>query len=136
MSESILTSTKKILGLEEDYTAFDFDVLTHINTAFSKLNQLGVGPVDGYQIEDAAATWDAFLGSNPKYNMVKTYVYLVVRSFFDPPQSSIANTMMKEQIEQFEWRLNALREETEWVEPDPDDLLLDDEEVVLDGGVP
>jgi hypothetical protein len=134
MSESILTSTKKILGLEEDYTAFDFDVMTHINTAFSKLNQLGVGPEQGFQIEDDTATWDAFLGSNLKYNMVKTYVCLVVRSFFDPPQSSIANTMMKEQIEQFEWRISILREETDWVDPDPDVPDSDDELLVLDGG--
>lgn len=117
MSDSILQSTKKILDIEETYTAFDFSVMTHINTAFSKLNQLGVGPEVGFEIVDADATWDTFLASNPKYNMVKTYVYLVVRSLFDPPQSSIANTMMKEQIEQFEWRLNALREETDWVDP-------------------
>lgn len=117
MSESILQSTKKILDIEESYDAFDFSVMTHINTAFSKLNQLGIGPEAGFEIVDAEATWDTFLASNPKYNMVKTYVYLVVRSLFDPPQSSIANTMMKEQIEQFEWRLNTLREETEWVDP-------------------
>lgn len=134
MSDSILTSTKKILNLEESYTAFDFDVMTHINTAFAKLNQLGVGPEQGFQIEDATATWSDFLGSNLKYNMVKTYVYLVVRSFFDPPQSSIANTMMKEQIEQFEWRINVLREETDWVDPDPDIPIDDDAVVVLDGG--
>jgi hypothetical protein len=58
----------------------------------------------------------------------------VVRSFFDPPQSSIANTMMKEQIEQFEWRISILREETDWVDPDPDVPDSDDELLVLDGG--
>ena len=134
MSDSILNSIKKNLNLEESYTAFDFEVITQINTAFSTLNQLGVGPVGGFEIEDATPTWSDFLGSNSKYNMVKTYVQLVVKSIFDPPQSSIANTMMKEQIDRFEWRINVLREETDWIDPDPTVPSDEDNVVVLDGG--
>ena len=133
MTESILTSTKKILGLDASYTAFDLDILTHINSAFSTLNQLGIGPEDGYAIEDDDATWDAFFGTNLRYNSIKTYVYMSVKMVFDPPPSSYAVTAMKEQKQELEWRLNVVREQTEWVDPDPDDV---EEDEILDGGSP
>lgn len=130
MSDSILTSTKKILGMDEDYTAFDLDVLMHINSVFSTLNQLGIGPEGGFYIEDAAATWASYTNGDPNLNSVKTYVYLKVRLIFDPPTSSYAMSAMQEQIREFEWRLNAYREDIAWVNPDPD---LEDD-IVLDGG--
>lgn len=120
MSDSILKNTKKILGIGEDYTAFDVDVLTHINSAFSTLNQLGLGPVDGFSVEDETTTWDTFLADDPKLNSVKTYVYLRVRLIFDPPATSYAIDSFKEQIKELEWRLNTNREATGWVDPDPE----------------
>ena len=117
MSTSILSSTKKALNLAEDYTAFDPDIIMHINSVFSTLNQLGVGPVNGFMIEDKEATWEAFLGDDPRLNHVKTYVYLRVRMLFDPPQTGFHTEAMKEQIRELEWRLNAQREDTEWVNP-------------------
>jgi hypothetical protein len=132
VAESILTSTKKILGLDVSYTVFDLDILTHINSAFSTLNQLGIGPEDGFAIVDATATWDAFIGSNLKYNSVKTYVYLKVRLVFDPPQTSYLIESLAKQAHELEWRLNAVREETEWVDPDPAPIT----DTVLDGGEP
>ena len=70
MSKSILTSTKKILGIAEDYTAFDLDIITHINSVFTTLQQLGVGPVEGFMIEDALPTWEHFLGDDKRLNSV------------------------------------------------------------------
>lgn len=139
METSILTSTKKILGLDEDYTAFDPDIITHINTAFSILAQLGVGPVQGFMIEDAEAVWEDFIGTDNRYNMVKTYVWLKVRQLFDPPTTSYLITAFDEQVRELEWRINSYREETEWVDPDPDppDLYDDSlwgEPVPVDGG--
>lgn len=122
MSDSILTSTKKILGIAEDYTAFDMDVLTHINTAFSTLNQLGIGPTDGFFVEDAGAVWSDFLGDDPRLNGVRTYVYLRVRVLFDPPSTSFHLNAVQEQIRELEWRLNTYREETQWVPPIPPSL--------------
>lgn len=133
MENSILTSTKKILGMESGYTAFDLDVITHINTAFSTLNQLGIGPADGYMIEDATPTWDAFFGTNKKYNSIRTYVHLFVKLIFDPPQTSYLITAMEKQKDELTWRLSTVREETDWVDPDPDDLP-SDEDFVIDGG--
>lgn len=131
METSILTSTKKILGLAEDYTAFDLDVITHINAVFGTLNQLGIGPELGFMIEDASKTWDDFLDNPLLLNPVKSYVYLRVKLLFDPPQTSFHINAMNEQIQQLEWRLNVQRESTEWVDPNPDDS----EDLILDGGV-
>lgn len=120
MEQSILLSTKKILGLPADYTVFDHDVITHINTAFSILTQLGVGPINGYMIEGAEEMWDEFLPPlDPQYNPVKTYVYLKVRQLFDPPQTSYLISAVDNQVRELEWRLNVHREETAWVDPDP-----------------
>lgn len=123
MEQSILTSTKKILGLAVDYTAFDLDIITHINAAFSTLTQLGVGPADGFMIEDASAEWYDYIENDPQLNTIKSYVFLKVRQLFDPPATSYLITAMEKQIQEFEWRLNVNRESTEWVDPDPIILL-------------
>lgn len=117
MSDSILTSTKKALGLDENYTAFDPDIIMHINSVFSTLTQLGLGPEDGFMIEDSTATWDDFLDGDLKSNSVKTYMYLRVRMIFDPPVTSFHLSAIKEQFQELEWRLNVVREETAWVDP-------------------
>ena len=120
MEQSILTSTKKVLGIAEDYTAFDLDIITHINTAFSTLTQLGVGPAAGFAIEDNVAVWTDFYADDLQYNAVKSYVFLRTRMLFDPPQTSYLITAMEKQIQELEWRLNVHREETDWVDPDPE----------------
>lgn len=107
---SILTTTKKILGLEELYTAFDLDVTTHVNTAFSVLSDLGVGPEEGFFIEDATAEWEDLTIPADQLNMVKTYIYLKVRFLFDPPGTSFLLEAMSNQIKELEWRLNMKRE--------------------------
>lgn len=127
MIASILTSTKKTLNLAEDYTVFDEDIIVHINSVFSTLNQLGVGPIEGFMIEDKDSTWDAFLGSDPRLNHVKTYVYLRVRMLFDPPTTGYHTTAMEKQIEELEWRLNVQREDTQWTEPIPPVVLIVEE---------
>lgn len=132
ISTSILTSTKKILGIEETYTPFDVDILMHINSVFSTLNQLGIGPEIGFMIEDSDAVWEDFLGADPRLNSVKTYVYLRVRLLFDPPTTSYLIEALNKQILELEWRLNVYREGTAWANPDPN--LSDDDDLVLDGG--
>ena len=119
MENSILISTKKILGVAEDYTAFDLDIITHINTAFSTLTQLGVGPAEGFMIEDEREKWDDFvdIDSDFQLNSVRSYVFLRVKQLFDPPTTSYLIDSTERQIEQLEWRLNVHREETAWVDP-------------------
>lgn len=133
MATSILTSVKKSLGLEEADASFDVDILLHINSTFSTLHQLGVGPENGFQIEDKVTTWDALLGTDPRLNNVKTYVYLKVRQIFDPPTTSFSIESMERIAKELEWRISERREETSWVDPDPD---ISPSGGILDGGQP
>lgn len=110
MEDSILTGTKKLVGLGEEYTPFDHDIITHINSTFSVLTQLGIGPDEGFMIEDAEKVWDDFLAEDPRINMVRSYIGLKVRLLFDPPTTGYFVEALKKQIEEYEWRLNVNRE--------------------------
>ena len=105
-SESILTSIKKLLEITEEYDAFDTDIIIHINSAFMILNQLGVGPSEGFRIKDKSDTWNAFTSDVLKIESVKTYIYLKVKLVFDPPSNSIVLEAYNSQISELEWRLN------------------------------
>jgi hypothetical protein len=121
MFESILLSIKKILGLDPDYTVFDMDLITHINSVFATLNELGIGPDEGFEIVDETTVWNDYLEGDKRFSSVKTYMYLRVRLLFDPPTMSYLITALKEQIEELEWRINVVREvqdyPLEFVEP-------------------
>lgn len=134
MSDSILTSVKKVLNIPADYSAFDQDVLMHINSVFSTINQLGIGPEGGLTIENATPTWAALIGSDPRLNFVKSYVYLRVRMLFDPPSTSFHLEALKQQYQELEWRMNVYRESTAWT--DPTDTFDPNDQMVLDGGTP
>lgn len=110
MIASILNSVKKVLGFDSEYGAFDEDIIMHINSVFGTLNQLGVGPPEGFAIEDASSEWTDYLGLDKNLNQVKTYVYLKVRLLFDPPATSFAQDAMRKQIEELEWRINVHQE--------------------------
>jgi len=128
-TQSILTTVKRTLGLEEDYTVFDQEVILHINSVFGTLHQLGVGPVNGFEIEDADAIWSDFLNDDLTLSPVKSYMYLRVRMLFDPPTLGYIITAMQEQIQELEWRINVVRE-------DVMNLEAEDGEYILDGGSP
>ena len=102
--DSILVSIKKLLGIDASYTAFDVDVIVHINTAFAVLNQLGVGPANGFMIEGEAESWDDYITDN-NFSMVKTFVYLKVRLAFDPPTSTALIESMNNTLNELTWRL-------------------------------
>lgn len=106
IDESILNSVKKMLGLGTEYDYFDQDIIMHINTTFMVLTQLGIGPVNGFYIQDESATWDEFLGNEKNLEAVKTYIYLKVKLMFDPPLSNTVMECMKQNISELEWRLN------------------------------
>jgi hypothetical protein len=110
MEESILTSTKKILGLDAAYTVFDIDIITHINAAFSLLNQLGVGPEDGFAIDGEESEWADYDIPPNQLHLAKTYIWLKVRINFDPPGTSFLLESANNQIKEYEWRLNVFRE--------------------------
>jgi hypothetical protein len=106
MEESILITIKKLLGISREYMHFDTDIITHINTVFLNLQQLGVGPVEGFSIKDEKTKWQDFINDNKKLNAVQTYIYLKVRLVFDPPLNSAVLEANKQMINELEWRLN------------------------------
>lgn len=106
--DSILQSIKKLLGLDENYDVFDDDVMMHINSVLMILTQLGVGPKNGFSITGEEETWGDYLGEDiSKLSAVKTYVYLKVKTMFDPTSSSVVNEATKEMLKELEWRLNS-----------------------------
>ena len=112
--ESILTSIKKLLLIAEDYKQFDADIIMHINSVFMTLQQLGVGPSEGFFIEDETAEWTDFVDDIAKIQAVKTYIFLKVKLVFDP--GSIGSSTLasyERQIQELEWRLNLVAESEE-----------------------
>lgn len=104
--ESILNSIKQLLGIDETETHFDMDIMIHINSVFSNLNQMGVGPETTFYIDDDSTIWSEFTDDDALFNNVKTYMYLKVRLIFDPPASASVLSAMERQINELEWRLN------------------------------
>lgn len=103
--DSILTSIKKLLGIEEEYTQFDADIIMHINTVFTILTQVGVGPTKGFSIKDKTAVWSDFTEGVIDLNSIQTYIFLKVKLLFDPPTSSAVIESMNRSISELEWRL-------------------------------
>lgn len=111
--ESILNSIKKFLGIGEDQKHFDPDIIMHINSVFSTLSRLGVGPSEGFYIEDDLSSWSDFIPDESilrKLHLIKTYMELKVKLLFDPPLNSAVITAMKEEIKEHEWRITEIAE--------------------------
>ena len=104
--DSILTSVKKLLGIEEDYTHFDADIIMHINTVFMILNQLGVGPEEGFSITDKTSVWDDYIADLQNFEAVKSYMFLKVKMLFDPPTGSAVTESYNRTISELECRLS------------------------------
>ena len=106
MDESILTSIKKLLGITAEYTHFDTDIIIHINTVFMTLHQLGVGPEEGFKIQNDTSVWNEYVTEEDNLEAIKTYIYLKVKLVFDPPVNSTVMEAYKQTINELEWRLN------------------------------
>lgn len=106
--ESILDSIKKLLGIRKEYTHFDEDIITHINTSLFLLTQLGVGPPSGYAISDYTSTWDDYIGDDVRLNSVKTYIFLNVKLLFDSTLTSGVITSINDTIKKLEWHITVL----------------------------
>ena len=104
--DSILISVKKLLGIEEDYTHFDADIIMHINTVFMILNQLGVGPEEGFSITDKTSVWDDYIADLQNFEAVKSYMFLKVKMLFDPPIGSAVTESYNRTISELESRLS------------------------------
>lgn len=105
MDESILETISKMLGVQVSEDYFDADIIVHINSAFNRLCQLGVGPDKPFKITGSTETWDDFMSNIADFEAVKTYIYLFVRLIFDPPTSGFVTDAIKQQMQEFEWRI-------------------------------
>ncbi len=104
--DSILNSVKKMLGITEEDTSFDDDIIMHINSAFMIVHQLGAGPENGFSISDEEATWDEYFGDEDPIESIRSYVYLKVRSIFDPPTTGAVKEAVNNNIHELEFRIN------------------------------
>lgn len=111
-SASILTDVKKLLDIPEEYTAYDVDIILHINTFLRRLNQLGVG-VKNFQITGSSETWEQFLQDEAKFAQAKSYVFARARLLFDPPANTSAVKALEETSKELEWLLNVEAEHVE-----------------------
>lgn len=110
MEGSILDDIRRAAGAEEWDDAFDTDLIDYTNSVFMILTQMGIGPAEGYVIEDEDNQWSEFISDPVKYRLVKSYMGLKVRLLFDPPLSSAVLQSMNNQIAEYEWRLTAAAE--------------------------
>lgn len=117
ISNSILNSIKKQLGIDPSIKSFDVDIIININSAIATLAQLGVGPEDGYFIVDEKNTYQEYIGDSiSMYQQIKMYLYLKTKIVFDPPSSSYVLESFKEQAKELEWRLQRLSEKIKGLE--------------------
>ena len=111
--ESILTSIKKMLGIAEEYTHFDADLIMHINSVLSILTQIGVGSSEGFSIKDKNDVWEDFITEDSKLELVKSYTYMKVKILFDPPLISSVIESMNRMISELEWRIQVAADPVE-----------------------
>ena len=105
-NDSILTSIKKLMGLTEEYDAFDQDILILINSVLFELEQIGVKAKDGFSLTDKTVVWSDYSDDDRLLNILKPYIYMKTKVTFDPPTSSGALDSMNRIIDRFEWRIN------------------------------
>ena len=105
IEDSILHDVKQLIGQEWDDPTFDLDIMTHINSVFLDLQQIGVGPEEGYSISSADDKWEVLLKGDKNLNAVKTYIYGKVRLVFDPPSTGPLLNSLQAQLDKIEWRL-------------------------------
>lgn len=110
ISDSILESVKKLINAEGD-EYFDTDLIIHINTIFSVLQQMGVGPEEGFSIDDKKSTWDEFTEDEPLFNMVKSYMAIRVKLLFDiASANSYYINQLQAEADELEWRIKTAAE--------------------------
>lgn len=120
--KSILDSIKKMLGIELEHDFYDEAIIMHINSAFMTLNQLGVGPKEGFAIESNVSEWEDFIPADKLVLLttLKTYVFLKVKLVFDPPTSSFVLSSIDATLKEAEWRMKVLVEEPVLIETEED----------------
>ena len=103
---SILNTIKKLLNIDSSENSFDTDIIIQINSSFTILRQLGIGPKEGFRITGSNEKWTSFVDNDEMLDAVKTFVYLKVKLAFDPPLNASLLESFERQVKELEWRLN------------------------------
>lgn len=115
MDTSVLYYVKGVLGIDIANCAFDAQILSYINMAINIVRQVGVGE-DFYglvpNVTGIEETWMDVIGPDEVFlEMVKTFVALMVRLYFDPPTNSFLVSSIKDRIDELTWRIEIEVEE-------------------------
>lgn len=105
---SILPWIKNKLGIEDDFTKFDPDIIGFINSTFMELGQLGVcDPF--FQIDsNGKGTWDDLVDGYEIYGTlsgIQRYIFNKVKLSFDPPGNGFLVEQLKKDNEELAFRL-------------------------------
>lgn len=106
IKSSILNDVKEAIGIVQDYTVFDSQLIICINSVFSTLHQLGIGPEEGFYIDGPETKWEDYVESK-RFDFIRSYMIMKVHVMFDPPTSSVAMDALNKQIAEYEWRINS-----------------------------
>lgn len=112
--KTILEDIRHAIGLGDEHTFFDSDLILHVNSTFDIIHQLGAGPIDGFVIEDGSETWDDYFAGYKTIEFIKTYMYISVKLVFDPPQNSFLVKALEDKQKEYEWRINVAAESKYW----------------------
>lgn len=108
MNESVLVTIRRMLTgiLYSGETAFDDELINHINMVMAILHRLGVGPKEGFRITSENEMWSDFLQTDEMLSEIQSYVYMKVKMIFDPPASSSASKAFESYIQELEWTID------------------------------
>lgn len=101
----ILATIKKTLGIPQDDSSFDVDILLFINTNLAILSQLGIKEADATPIVEDITTWDDLLGERKDLECVKTFIHFKTKMMFDPPTNSAGIEAINRIVAELEWRI-------------------------------
>lgn len=115
--KTILEDIRHAIGLGDEHTFFDSDLIMHINSTFDVIHQLGAGPITGFTIQNGTETWDDYFAGHETIEFIKTYVYISTKLVFDPPQNSFLVKALEDKQKEYEWRINVAAESKFWKTP-------------------
>jgi hypothetical protein len=100
----ILKSTKELLGVPDEVTDFDSQLVIFINMVLVTLNQFGVGEAN-YQTTLTDGDLEDFIpGDEGIHSSVQMYIFFKVRLLFDPPSTGYVLAALEKAIAEQEWR--------------------------------
>lgn len=112
MEASILKTIRNMLIGEmyvDEESAFDDELIIHINTNLLILNQLGCG-VEGFQITGPNEEWSDFIPdpNGTLLGLVKTFIWAKVKIAFDSRSSSTLLQSINQIADETAWRINLI----------------------------